>query len=325
MPLFRYAFLLITLSVSTFIIPRVYAASCSTSDLSYTISPGKLSVSPSLDVGGVIPGSTQTHSVTGSCTGTVNSQVISACYEGLGAEVSGLPGVYETGVSGVGIELLNSSGQVVRGNGSTCDSTSTPIGTLDSRQNYSFTYALRLIKTASTVASGVLSSAMSRYGFSVYNNATLGTSNTASYSATIEPVTTTCSVDPLNLTVTLGDFPVSQFTHVGSYTSWKNFTITATCDNAATFTASVTSANGVNSQYDDVINLTPGSDSATGVGVRMLLDGVDLKYDYPIPIGGTAVANVPTSIPFSVQYYQTGEQVTAGKANTVMTIDLEYK
>ncbi|MGK3225952.1 fimbrial protein [Enterobacter soli] len=325
MPLYRYVLLLITLSVGTFFVPHVHAASCTTSDLPYTISPGKLSVSPSLDVGGVIPGSTQTHSVTGSCTGTVSSQVISACYEGLGTEVSGLPGVYETNVSGVGIELLNSSGQVVRGKGSACDSTATPVGTLDSSQNYSFTYTVKLIKTASTVEDGTLTSVMSRYGFSVYNNATLGTSNTTTYSATIAPVTTTCSVDPLNLTVTLGDFPVTQFTHVGSSTGWKNFTITATCDSATTFTASVTSANGVNSQYDDVINLTPGSDSATGVGVRMLLDGVDLKYDYPIPVGGSIEPNVPTGIPFSVQYYQTDEQVTAGKANTVMTIDLEYK
>ena len=45
--------------------------------------------------------------------------------------------------------------------------------------------------------------------------------------------------------------------------------------------------------YADVLNLTPGSDSATGVGVRMLLDGVDLKYDYPIPVGGRAEPGVP--------------------------------
>ena len=57
----------------------------------------------------------------------------------------------------------------------------------------------------------------------------------------------------------------------------------------------------------------------------MLLDGVDLRYNYPIPVGGSTEPNVPDVIPFSVQYYQTNATVTAGTANTVATIDLEYQ
>lgn len=324
MSLLRYAFLLITLCAGTFFMPQVYAATCTTSDLPYSLSAGKVSVSPSLAVGGIIPSSTETHSVTGSCSGTLNNTTINACYEGLGAEISGMPGVYESGVPGVGIQMLNSAGQVIRGKGSTCNSTATPMGTVDGSQNFNFTYSIRLVKTATSVSNGILTQATTRYGFRVYDDATLGTSNTTWYNGTIAPVTTTCSVDPKNLTVTLGDFPVSQFTHVGAYTSWKTFHITTTCDNTTAFTARVTSANGVNSQFSDVINLTPGPDSATGVGVGVLLDGVDLRYDYPIPVGGQSEANVPDSIPFAVDYFQTDAQVTAGKANTVMTIDMEY-
>ncbi|MEH0886012.1 fimbrial protein [Enterobacter sp. UNJFSC 003] len=321
----RYPFLLILLSAGALFMPQAEAASCSTSDLPYTMNAGNLAVSSSLSVGSVIPGSTQTHSVKGTCTDVPANTAITACYTGSGSEVPGYPGVYETGIAGVGIEVLNRNGQVIRGTSSSCDSSSSPMGAIEGSGNLNFTYAVQLVKTATQVNSGSLTQAKTRFGFAVVNGTALATSNTSTYSATIAATATTCAIDPLSLTVTLGDFPVSQFTNVGSHTGWKSFNINATCDSSARLTATVTSANGVNGHYADVINLTPGSDSANGVGVRMLIDGVDLKYDYPIPIGAPLEANIPMAIPFSVQYYQTDAVVTAGKANTIMTIDMEYE
>ncbi|HID9090230.1 TPA: fimbrial protein, partial [Enterobacter mori] len=296
--------------------------------LPYTISAGTLSVPTTLNVGSVIPGSAKTHTVTGNCSGTLANHTVIACYYGTGSEVGGMPGVYATNVDGIGIELLNSSGQIVRGTGYECDSTATPMGTVssDSAQTFSFSYTERLVKTATRIGSGTLTNTQNPFGFGVFKSVGIsGSRNTSQYSATVAERTATCSIDPLNLTVTLGDFPVSQFTHVGSYTAWKYFNINATCTEEVNLTASVTSANGVNSQFNDVLNLTPGSGNATGVGVRMLLDGVDLRYDYPIPVGGRTEANIPNTIPFAVQYYQTDATVTAGKANTIATIDLEYQ
>ncbi|MGR5944552.1 fimbrial protein [Enterobacter sp. C4G1] len=329
MNMFKYAFALVVLLTSACLMPHAHAATtCDSPDLPYTIAAGTLSVPTTLDVGSVIPGSAKTHTVTGSCTGKLVSHTIISCYYGASAEVSGMPGVYATNIDGIGIELLNSSGQIVRGQGYSCDTTATPMGTVssDSGQTFSFSYTERLIKTATHIGSGTVSSTDDRFGFGVFNTVGIsGDRNSSYYSATVTERTATCSIDPLNLTVTLGDFPVSQFTHVGSYTAWKYFNITATCTEVVNLTASVTSANGINSQFDDVLNLTPGSDSATGVGVRMLLDGVDLRYDYPIPVGGKTEPNVPDVIRFAVQYYQTDATVTAGKANTIATIDLEYQ
>lgn len=329
MNMFKYAFALVVFLTSACLIPHAQAATtCDSADLPYNINAGTLSVPTTLDTGSVIPGSAKTHTVSGSCSGTITDRTITACYYGTGAEVPGMPGVYATNVDGIGIELLNSSGQIVRGNGYTCDSSATPVGNVssDSGQTFDFSYTERLIKTASHIGAGTVSIAQSPFGFVVSQSVGIsGARNTSHYSATVAERTATCSIDPLNLTVTLGDFPVSQFTHVGSYTAWKNFSLTATCTEEVNLTASVTSANGVNSQFDDVLNLTPGSDSATGVGVRMLLDGVDLKYDFPIPVGGRAEPNVPDNIPFAVQYYQTDATVTAGKANTIATIDMEYQ
>lgn len=329
MNMFKYAFALVVFLTSACLMPHAQAATtCDSTDLPYILDAGTLSVPTTLDIGGIIPGSAKTHTVNGSCVGTITSHTIVSCYYGTGTEVPGMPGIYSTNVDGIGIELVNSNGQIVRGQGYTCDSTSTPIGTVssDSGHTFSFSYTERLIKTASHIGSGTISDAEDPFGFGVYHSVGIsGARNASRYSATVSERTATCSIDPLNLTVTLGDFPVTQFTHVGSYTAWKNFNITATCTEAVNLTASVTSANGVNSQYDDVLNLTPGSDSATGVGVRMLLDGVDLKYNYPIPVGGSTEPNVPDVIPFAVQYYQTDTTVTAGKANTVVTIDMEYQ
>ncbi|PWG72337.1 hypothetical protein DEM28_04850 [Enterobacter mori] len=329
MNMFKYAFALIVLLTSACLVPHAHAATtCGSPDLPYTISAGTLSVPTTLNVGSVIPGSAKTHTVTGNCSGTLANHAVIACYYGTGTEVGGMPGVYATNVDGIGIELLNSSGQIVRGTGYECDSTATPMGTVssDSAQTFSFSYTERLVKTATRIGSGTLTNTQNPFGFGVFKSVGIsGSRNTSQYSATVAERTATCSIDPLNLTVTLGDFPVSQFTHVGSYTAWKYFNINATCTEEVNLTASVTSANGVNSQFNDVLNLTPGSGNATGVGVRMLLDGVDLRYDYPIPVGGRTEANIPNTIPFAVQYYQTDATVTAGKANTIATIDLEYQ
>ncbi|EKS6727360.1 fimbrial protein [Enterobacter mori] len=329
MNMFKYAFALIVLLTSACLVPHAHAATtCESPDLPYTISAGTLSVPTTLNVGSVIPGSAKTHTVTGNCSGTLANHAVIACYYGTGTEVGGMPGVYATNVDGIGIELLNSSGQIVRGTGYECDSTATPMGTVssDSAQTFSFSYTERLVKTATRIGSGTLTNTQNPFGFGVFKSVGIsGSRNTSQYSATVAERTATCSIDPLNLTVTLGDFPVSQFTHVGSYTAWKYFNINATCTEEVNLTASVTSANGVNSQFNDVLNLTPGSGNATGVGVRMLLDGVDLRYNYPIPVGGRTEANIPNTIPFAVQYYQTDATVTAGKANTIATIDLEYQ
>ncbi|SAD29387.1 fimbrial protein domain-containing protein [Enterobacter cloacae] len=329
MNMFKYAFALVVFLTSACLIPHAQAATtCDSTNVPYTLNAGTLSVPTTLDIDSVIPGSAKTYTINGSCSGTISSHTIISCYYGTGTEVSGMPGVYSTDVDGVGIQLLNSSGQIVRGKGYSCDTTATPMGTVssDGGQTFSFSYTERLIKTATHIGSGTISSAQDPFGFGVFQSVGIsGARNTSHYSATVAERTATCSIDPLNLTVSLGDFPVSQFTHVGSYTAWKYFQITATCTEEVNLTASVTSANGVNSQYDDVLNLTPGSDSATGVGVGMLLDGVDLKYNYPIPIGGTTEPGVPDAVNFAVRYYQTDATVTAGKANTIATIDMEYQ
>jgi len=323
----RYGSILALFAALLLFIPQAKAA-CTTADLPWTATPGTLTVPATLGVGTAIPGSARSHRVNGRCDAADGGKPITACHLGEGEEVPGMPGVYRSGIEGIGIELLNSAGQPVRGRTAHCDSRNTPLGYVssDGSGSFSVSLTLQLIKTASTtgdrmtVHNGI-------WSLGVDPDRQYGQLNAVRYGGTLALKATTCSVDPKSLVVTLGNFPVSQFTHIGSYSDWKAFNLTATCTDVVIMTARITSANGATSISDgnDVLNLTPGSDSATGVGVKMKVGGVALRYDYPIPFGDQTVPDQPFNLPFEVQYYQTGAQATAGRANTLATIDIEYQ
>lgn len=324
---FRYGCVLALFAALFLFMPQAKAA-CTTADLPWAATPGTLTVPATLSVGSAIPASAQSHRVKGRCDAADSGKPITACHLGEGEEVPGMPGVWRSGIEGIGIELLNSAGQPVRGRAAHCDSRSTPLGYVSSDGSFNVTLTMQLIKTASTTgeqASTTLHNGI--WSLGIYPDQKLGQLNAVRYGGNLALKATTCSVDPKSLNVSLGNFAVSQFTHVGSTSDWRTFNLTATCTDAVTMTARITSPNGATSISDgnDVLNINAGIDSASGVGVKMMVGGVLLRYDYPIPFGDQTVPNQPFNLPFQVQYYQTAEVVTAGRANTLATIDIEYQ
>jgi len=324
---FRYGCVLALFAALFLFMPQAFAA-CSTADLPWTATPGTLTVPATLSVGSAIPGSAQSHRVKGRCDAADSGKPITACHLGEGEEVPGMPGVWRSGIAGVGIELLNSAGQPVRGRAAHCDSRSTPLGYVSSDGSFNVTLTMQLIKTASTTGEQASTTVHNGiWSLGIYPDQKLGQLNAVRYGGNLALKATTCSVDPKSLNVSLGNFAVSQFTHVGSTSDWRTVNLTATCTDAVTMTARITSPNGATSISDgnDVLNINAGIDSASGVGVKMMVGGVLLRYDYPIPFGDQTVPNQPFNLPFQVQYYQTAEVVTAGRANTLATIDIEYQ
>ncbi len=324
---FRYGCVLALFAALFLFMPQAFAA-CSTADLPWTATPGTLTVPATLSVGSAIPGSAQSHRVKGRCDAADSGKPITACHLGEGEEVPGMPGVWRSGIAGVGIELLNSAGQPVRGRAAHCDSRSTPLGYVSSDGSFNVTLTMQLIKTASTTGEQASTTVHNGiWSLGIYPDQKLGQLNAVRYGGNLALKATTCSVDPKSLNVSLGNFAVSQFTHVGNTSDWRTFNLTATCTDAVTMTARITSPNGATSISDgnDVLNINAGIDSASGVGVKMMVGGVLLRYDYPIPFGDQTVPNQPFNLPFQVQYYQTAEVVTAGRANTLATIDIEYQ
>lgn len=94
----------------------------------------QIAVSRALPVGSDIPGTQRVFTFNGNCKGrsgwadVTPGHPIIACYYGSGEEVAGFPGVYETGVEGIGIALQNSAGQRVSGIGSDCDTRAQALG-----------------------------------------------------------------------------------------------------------------------------------------------------------------------------------------------------
>jgi type 1 fimbria pilin len=294
------------------------------------INVSSISVSTTLPVGATIPGTEQAVHVAGHCDDSADSGLeIVSCYYGTGSEIPGLSGVYESGVKGIGVALMNDKGQRITGAGGVyCDSRSTPIGFIstDGHLTFDFNISLELVKTDPVVESGTLQQSQTEFGIGVFGHEGIGSPNHINYAGDVNLKIVTCSVSPKNLTINLGDFPVSDFTSVGTLSSpAQEFNATVNCDSTVQPEVKITSANGYESGLDGVLKLTQESGMATGVGVRMLFDGNIATFDQYVQTSREAVANQTMDIPFQVRYIQTRDEVTPGPANTVATITLAYK
>ncbi|MBE3470369.1 fimbrial protein [Enterobacter cloacae complex sp. P15RS] len=329
MQMIKQCFFLLVLGTAALFMPHA-KATCTSSDLPRQINVAAISVSSTLPVGATIPGTEQTVHVAGNCYNPSDYGLpIVACYYGSGLEIPGLSGVYESGVEGVGVALMNDKGQRITGAGGIyCNSTATPLGfvSTDSSEAFNFNVTLELVKTSDMVKSGSLSQAQSKFGIGVYQHEGISDPNTLSYAGNVELQNVTCSVLPKNLTVNLGDFPVSDFVSVGMLSSpAQNFDVTVNCNSTVQPEVKVTSANGYESAFEGVLKLTQQTGVATGVGVRMLFDDHIATFDTYVNTQSEAIANETLVIPFEVRYEQVSDVVTPGPANTVATITLAYK
>ncbi|MCP6373872.1 ferrous iron transporter B, partial [Klebsiella pneumoniae] len=81
----------------------------------------------------------------------------------------------------------------------------------DGTQSFNFEVTLELVKTSDTVTSGTLVQSQTEFGIGVFGHEGIGNPNHIAYSGNVILHQVTCSVSPKNLTVNLGDFPVSDF------------------------------------------------------------------------------------------------------------------
>ena len=329
MQMIKSFFFLLVLGTAALFMPHA-KATCSTPDLPKMINVASVSVPTTLAVGDTIPGTEQTVHVAGNCDQSIDSGLeIVSCYYGTGSETPGLRGVYDSGVPGVGVALMNDQGVRVSGAGGVqCDSRGTPIGyvSTDGKQSFSFNVTLELVKTSTDVTSGTLIQSQTRFGIGVFGHEGIGDPNNISYSGNVILHEVTCSVSPRNLSVNLGDFPLSDFKGTGTLSSpAQRVFIDVECNTTVQPEVKITSANGYESAFPGVVKLTQDSNVATGVGVQMILDGMLPSFDSYMTTGSEAYANQMLRIPLELRYEQTSDVVTPGAANSVATITLAYK
>lgn len=326
----KQLFLLLVLATGALFMPHA-KANCVSPNIPALLSLSSISVPTSLPVGETISGTERSVHISGKCYTDIDAgQPVIVCYNGYGKEVPGIPGVYATGVTGIGVSLRNDKGQRVTGAADQYCSTNDPIAqissTKDSDGSYSFSFdvSLELVKTGTTVTAGSLTSSNTRFNMGVGHVEGLGSPNTISYSGDVQVKTVTCNVSPKSLTITLGDFPVSRFTAPGTLVSQSIFNIGMLCDQDVQPEMMITSANGYETTYPGVIKLTPESGVATGVGVKIVFNGQTPTFGQYMNTFPT-YANMQSQYPFIVSYEQTSAEVTPGTANTVATITVAYK
>lgn len=298
--------------------------------------PGKatlsaVAVDATLPVGSVIPGTERAFSFAGNCaaiSGVPQGAVIITCYYGSGTEVAGMPGVYNTGVSGIGIALVNGAGQRVAGGGAGCDTRNTPLGYISNTpaKTFSINMTLELVKTSATVGSGSLLRAQTIFGIGMYNTGYgLGSNadSSVSYAGNIIYKSVSCSTG-ITVPVRLGRIPASDFRGVGSTSAQTLFTVPVTCDTPVNVSMSMSSPVYA-SKPAGVIGLTPATGNAGGVGIQMLYNNLPVVFDSYFPVGAIASAGATLNVPFTARYYQSAATVTPGIANATATFTLAYQ
>lgn len=180
--------------------------------------------------------------------------------------------------------------------------------------------------------------------------------NSVRFSGQIQVVKSTCKVVTENIVVPLGNYKVSQFPRKGSYTEWKdasiklvgcssaspayysydNMSITITGggtlplgvkDVSNRITFMVSPAAGVIDASTGVINLTPSSISARGVGIQIGYGGSGTVRSLKLSTETSftpPVMQATMQIPLFARYYQTENQVTAGVANGAVVYTINY-
>lgn len=307
------------------------SADCpSTPNLPYNFTLSSIAVSRDLPIGSDIPGSINEINISGQCSYSPPhyespGDPIATCYYGTGAEVSGLPGVYHTGVQGIGIAVTNSDGVRVRGQAPTCAATDV-LDRLDSDRRFNFLYRVSFVKTSETVSSGTLVPSQTRYGIGVYTKSGLGTNfnPVISFSGNIIIRTEACSVSSPTINVPLGTHSGTDFAGIGSTVGETAFNVDLNCDATAKVNMRI-DGNQDSSGAAGVLALDESSSRASGIGVQVLKGDrglIDIGSAWLVTESAPAG---PYSIPMLARYYKTADSVRAGAANATATFTMIYQ
>lgn len=311
------------------------SGSCSsTPAMPYLQSMNTLVVASNLAVGDTIPGTVRYYTFSGQCVASTNGAIypgalIVACYYGSGSEV--MPGVYSTGVGGIGIRLRNAAGQpMVNAAGKNCDTRSANLGALAADLSYSISVSVEFVKTG-PVATGSVDPTQTRFGFGVYQSAVGlgGSENYIGLSASVTPRQIACNVNAPS-TVTLAPVSASSLAGSASTASTARFSIGLTCDSAVAVgvTFDATAATPVKLPAAGVFGIQNEGTAgvAGGVGVQL----VDGQTFAPVPLQtrnalGNLSPNVPATYAYAFRYYSLAANPSPGIVNGAMVFTFDYQ
>ncbi|MDK3023027.1 fimbrial protein [Cupriavidus taiwanensis] len=324
--------------LACFAAPHLAHATCTaTPSMPYLQTLNSMAVAVNLSVGSTIPGTVRQYQFSGACANVppwvVPGAPIVSCYYGSGTEV--LPGVYSTGVAGVGIRLRNAAGQpMTNASGIWCDTRSANLGTLNADLTYSVSVTIEFVKTG-PISPGSLDPAQTRFGFGVYNGsvdgALGGTGNATNYigfSGTIATREIACNVFSPP-TVSLPAISAKTLATQG-YGGNTPFAIQLTCNSAAIVGMTLDGApdTPVKSASAGILGLSnaAAAGAAGGTGVQI----VNASGTAPVPLQvrnamGNIQANTPATYRFGARYASLGGTPSPGTVTSSMVFTLDYQ
>ncbi|PQV45549.1 fimbrial protein [Paraburkholderia sp. BL21I4N1] len=293
-------------------------ADCPTTGLPKTFTYGTLAISNSLVAGDTIPGTVQSFTLSGQCTNSATFDIpVVVCASGQ-TPVSGMPGVFTTGLPGVGMRMRNGQGVALNQSGA-CGADSS-LGSTSSNGSFNVSGTLELVKTGTvtggTIASAQFVSGVLNTGIQLNNGSNRLTVTTGA----IRPVTCSVTADTAAQTVALRPVSASAFPSAGSTAANTPFSIGLTCQTGVSVavTFSSTSSSGMP-------NVIASNGTATGIGVQLLnASRSAIALDSPLQLTSGTTGN--TSFQFFAQYYRLGAaSVTPGTVNATAIFTMTYQ
>lgn len=142
---------------------------------------------------------------------------------------------------------------------------------------------------------------------------------------TVTSASCTVETSSQTLTVPLPDILTGAFAQVGDTGEKKEFSIKLKdCDDGVSG-ATITFSGTNDSDNPDLLQITKGTGSATGVGVEIIDETTDSAISPGQSIATKALTTGDNTLVYQLRYKSTLATVTAGSANAVMYFDLVYQ
>lgn len=314
------------------------AYECITLTPSTTLSPRDLTVSSDLPVGAVIGTEMVTPIIYAySCANTDSGNIGMQAFgiKAIGTYDTMLNGqrVYKTNVAGVGYSISGKTSQCAGGSATVNGS-----GGIDGGVNtakfcdkfgiISPTLTGSLIvtyyKTAAEVGSGTVVGGpvgslvvVNNYSYWQTPEATLSVNGFR-----VNPPS--CKLTTTSIPVNLKDVDKKFFNGKGSTPGdafTQSFNLPLKCSVGTN--VSVKMEGDIYDATQGVINTTRGNNAATGVGIQLLYN------NYPVILGSSFTvdhySDVSVNVPYKARYYQTGDRITPGTANGMVSLTMTYE
>ena len=242
--------------------------------------------------------------------------------------------IYATNVNGIGYSIAGSTtscgyaqgavsgNNTINGKIDTFKLCENPNGMIATELNGQWT--ITFYKTAQDTGSGVVSGGVVG-AFSLLSNTLIwwNTEPTVTVSS-FNVISPACKITSAVISIPMGSVDKNAFNGEGTspgeqYT--KPVDIPLTC-NAGTNVKVKFEGNAFDAAKG-VIKTTSGNNSASGVGIQLLYNNVNILLGEYLSVGNSSSGG-SFIIPMKARYYQTGATITPGDANGVVTFSLIY-